>query len=679
MKILHFFLIIILGLAVYANSLQGEFLWDDEQLIEDNIYIKSPSYIRNIFTENIKAGAGRTTNFYRPLQMLTLMGDYALWKLDVRGYHLSNILLHILAALALYQLIYTLYNDRLVALFSSLFFTVHPIHTEVVSYISGRADSLAYIFVLFGLIFYVRYLSSEKVPLYILALSSYILALLSKENSLIFPLLILLYHYALQKRLKVKNFLPFLCLALLYVLLRVKGLSFVLSEQPKIGTLFQRLPGFFVAIVNYLRLLFLPFNLHMEYGYRQFYFHNPKAILGMLVLASLLVYAAKQRKTFPLASFSVFWFFLALLPSSNLYPINAYMSEHWLYLPSIGFFLILGKGLSLIYRTRELRTATVVSLAGLLGLYACLTVKQNNYWKKPITFYEETLKYAPDSPRMNSNLGNIYSELGRTEEAIALFKKTIAIDPSYAPAYNNLGNIYNALGKKQEAISLYQKTIAIDPDFVDTYNNLGVVYHSLNRNQEAIASYQKALELNPRHLGAYTNFALLYLGIGEKEEAISLFKKATEVAPGAATYGNLGHACKSIGRIEESIAAYRKATEFEPKDAVNYYNLGLLYSTVGKNEEAIALYKQAIKIDSNYAPAYNDLAIVYVMLGKYEEAVPLFERAVAIEPNAGAYNNLALACFHQKQYKLAIEYCDRAKELGFPVHPEFLRDLAPYR
>jgi len=148
-------LIIILGFAIYGNSLYGQFIWDDKYLIEKNITITNWSNLPRIFTEDIVSGAGRRSQSYRPFQMLTYMIDFSLWKSDVRGYHLTNVLLHILVALGIYGLIITIFKDNLLSLLTGIFFVVHPIHTEAVTYVSGRADSLA--FFVYGALLYLLY------------------------------------------------------------------------------------------------------------------------------------------------------------------------------------------------------------------------------------------------------------------------------------------------------------------------------------------------------------------------------------------------------------------------------------------------------------------------------------------------------------------------------------------
>ncbi|MDB4349807.1 tetratricopeptide repeat protein, partial [Omnitrophica bacterium] len=471
-------LIIILGLAIYANSLGGQFIWDDELLVRDNAYIRDWTNMRNIFTKDIGSGAGRAFKPYRPLQIFTYAIDYSLWGPGVRGYHLTNAILHILVALALYWFINTLYADRLISLFTSIFYLVHPVHVEAVSFISGRADPLAALFMLLCFIFYIKHIDSKRISLYLCMAASYILAVFSRESSLILPLLLLLYHYAFKKRINLKGFLSLVGIAILFILVRYNIFKCAVFPEAGTSTVLQRVPGFFAALTEYIRILFLPLNLHTGYGDRLFNLLNPKAIIGVIILAFLslyLFYAAGTKKRDPkdMIFFGVSWFLITLLPQSNLYYISAYMAEHWLYIPSIGFFLILARFLSRACRIEKLKVLTAVFIIGLLGFYSYLTIKQNDYWREPIAFYERTLRYAPDNPKLCINLGNLYRNTGRKEEAEFLFERAIEINPHDAIAHNNLGNIYSELGKNTAAIASYNKAIAIDPRYAKAHHSLG--------------------------------------------------------------------------------------------------------------------------------------------------------------------------------------------------------------
>ncbi len=518
-------LIIVAGAACYGNSLGGSFVWDDAALVTNNTCIRGWSNLPKIFTKDLGAGIAMKSSFYRPLQMLTYMMDYSLWGLNPAGYHLTNMLLHILCALCVWWLADVLFGDRALSALAALLFVVHPVHTEAVTYISGRADSLGLVFMLAAFVLYVKQLRSENTALFLLMTASYICALLSRENTLILPALVLVYHYAFRERLKARTFLALLAIALAYLIVRVTALRSFLLHASCPTTLAQRMPGFFVAVTNYVRLLFLPFHLHMDYGEKVFRLTDIRSIIGMALIALILLGAYMRRRD-RVISFSLLWFIVGLLPVSNLYPINAYMAEHWLYLPSIGFFLIVAKGVAVPGRIENARIGAALLAAGLATFYSYGTIRQNAYWREPIALYERTLKYAPESAAAYNNLGYEYYRNGRKEEGVALLKKAIELDPRNAAAYYNLGNAYYGSGKADVVMALYRKAVELNPHYADAYNNLGIGYYDSGDVPEAIASFEKAIEINPRFGKAYRNLAGVYYHEKQYDRAIRYCDKA---------------------------------------------------------------------------------------------------------------------------------------------------------
>ncbi len=486
--ILSAILIAALGFFTYANSISGQFLWDDNLLVKDNLYIRDWTHLPQIFTQSIGAGSGIKYYFYRPVQMLTYMMDYSLWKLDARGYHLTGILLHIFAALSVYFLSNTIFNDNLLSLFAAAFFVVHPVHTEAVAYIAGRADSLALLFMMLCFSFYFKRLSSGRSGPYVLMLVSYALALLSKANSLILPGLVLLYHHSYKVRMRGKDFFSLVGLSLVYLFLRTTVLkeSAPLDSYPT--ALWERIPGVFAALTNYIRLIFFPFDLHMGYGSPLFRWSDPKVISGMGIVSLFLFFLIKARNKSTPVFFSLSWFLAALLPVSNLYPINAYMAEHWLYLPSVGMFFLWGYGIIKLRQIKAARMPTVFLAIGLLVFYSWLTVKNNAYWRTPLVFFERLVKYAPNSARAHVELGLIYNSMGKENEAEAMLKKAIALKPDYAEAYNSLGAAYDQMGRTAEALAMFEKAVHIDPDYPRAYNNLAI-FHYYHQNYKLAIEY----------------------------------------------------------------------------------------------------------------------------------------------------------------------------------------------
>lgn len=674
-------LIIVAGFIVYSNSLNGKFIWDDYGLVKNNTHIKHWAGLTKVFKKDITAGYGSKSNFYRPLQMLTYMVDYSFWKLNVIGYHLSNILWHIMAALCIYWLINIIFKTEFISLITSITFVIHPVHTEVVSYISGRADSLAAVFTLLCLILYIKQAQSKTKSLYILMLLCCVLALLSRENSLILPALLLLYHYAFKQKFNLKELFSILSITFIYILLRLFILKALLINTAANITLFQRLPGFFVAVANYIRILVLPFNLHMEYGKKLFKTNDREAVLGALALFLLLIYAFKKRKQNRLIFFAILWFFITLLPASNLYPVNAYMAEHWLYLPSLGFFLIWAMLLNYLYRTKGFKILTLCLVTGALAFYSYLTIRQNGYWKDPIFFYERTLEFTPVSSKLYNNLAEEYNSIGKKEKAAVLLKRAIEISSKNTIAYNNLGAIYSNMGKKNEAVDLFKKAIEIEPKYMAAYNNLVRAYWAIGKKEEAITLCKKAIEIEPDYADIYYTLGDIYANIGQKEAAIKAYQNAAEANPVFTdAYNNLCNEYIGIGENEEAVKYCKKAIQIDSAFSQAYYNLGNAYANIGKLGESIKAYREAIVTDPHYVEAYNNLAAVYTDIGKVDEAIVLWNKTIEINPNfAEAHFNLAKFYFQRKQYDLAIKHCDIVIRLGYEVDPIFLELLKPYR
>lgn len=589
--------IIFAGALSYHNAVDAKFVWDDNVLVRDNVYIKSFRHIGKIFTKNIGEGVGMEGNSYRPLQMLTYMIGHALWRLDARGYHLINITLHISAAIGIFWLSLLVFKDRTLSLFTALLFVVHPIYTSAVTYISGAADPLAAVFIITSLVFYIRLDCKElnRKPAaagYIIVVISYILALLSRENSLVLPGILALYHYAFKRKINAGRFLPIAGIAVLYAVVR---LTFLKDTLPHAGssTVLSRLPGFFCAVTDYLRLLIAPLHLHMEYGNKLFSMFSFKCIAGIFLAVFLLAVAVKKRRN-SVIFFSITWFFVTLLPLSNIYPLNAYMAEHWLYLPAIGFFLIAAKGASYLVAINRAGKIAVIIFSIIAAAYAFLTIKQNNYWKTPIALYQHTLKYAPFSSRVYNNLGIAYQEAGDFDNALAAYSKAVKLNPKDAYIYNNAGLLYSSNKDYHKAISFYKKAVELDPGYAQGYYNLGNIYTYNGDYEKALAAYQQAVKNNADFGAAYCNLGIVYTYKQDNDKALLFLEKAVRI---------------------------------NPYDADAYYNLGNIYVSLNKETSALGAYKKAVKNRPQYAEAYNNLAVMHLRRKNFKLAGQNYKKA----------------------------------------------------
>jgi len=542
------FIIILAGLIVYFNTFDNDFIWDDDLLVIRNEYIRSFRHIIDIFLTDVHRFGNIRSNFYRPTQTLTYMIDYTFWKLNPHGYHITSALIHILNGALLYitffSIIYRLRSSqpskhiartRYLALATAVLWVVHPIHTQCVSYISGRADLLATTFILLTIYSYIT--ARKKYITFIF----FFFALISKETSLITPILLIGYdaicepqkRYALSNIKPKERYLPFLIMVVVFIILRCTVIKFPGAPfmEPKVD-LYSRFLTNVKAIMILLGLLCLPLYLSMTRNIPwEITVFDIKIFTSMVFLFLVIFYAVSQRKKDRLSAFGIMWFFTAYLPTMNIFPINANVSEHWMYIPSMGFFLII----SFLFLDRFLLTwntkinaALVIMLA---AFYGYLTIMRNVDWQNEITFYHKTLKDGSNSARVHYNLGNAYGLKDMYDEAEKHYRIALDLIPDYPEALSNLGLLYYRRGEVDEAIPLYERANGLKGDLVENHANLGLAYEKKGRYAEAEREFRRTLELNPNHSSALNGLGVILGYRGEYEKAAELFRKAFRSDP----------------------------------------------------------------------------------------------------------------------------------------------------
>lgn len=555
-------LLVFISIILFSNTFRNSFIWDDEHLIVDNRYIKGLKHIPFLFTTQYwNHHHPGMKGQYRPVRTVTFALDYYLWKSNPFGYHLSNLLLHILNVILIYFLIYRLVGIskseeglagrnldwfKLLnpAFLTALFFAAHPIHTESVTWIKNRSDLLSLLFFLLSFLLFIRYRLRKEIKTrilsYSLALFCFILALFSKEMALSLPLVLVLYALCFLPKKEysktITKILPFLAVAILYFVFKLTTLGMLISAEniPKIG-LYSNILVVLKTIGYYLKLLILPVNLNAER-----LLSIPKSFLEPAILSSaislslLLIIIIKTFKYAKIVTFAILWIFLTLLPASNILFLSGRpIAEQRLYIPSLGFCLLLGMGisklLSLELKSNIFRNLTALFSIFILTFYSTTLIKRNLDWRNSLSLWSKTAQASPDSVRAYNNLGLAYYAFNKNEEAIALFKKAIEINPDYADVYSNLALAYCAINKNEEAIALYKKAIEINPDYADAYNNLGLTYYAINKNEEAIALFKKAIEINPNYAVAYNNLSAVYFHNKQYKLAIEYCDRAREL------------------------------------------------------------------------------------------------------------------------------------------------------
>ncbi len=575
---MHAALVVGVVLVVYANALPNAFLWDDLFLVVGNPAIKRWDALPALFTSDLFPGA-IASGYYRPLQSLTYAVDYGLWGLAPAGFHLTNVLLHAATAVALAAVGVRVLGSAPAALAAALLFGVHPLHVEAVTYVAGRSDPLAALFVLLAMLGYLR---GDRRGL-VLSLGAFFLALLAREASLVLPFLLLVVDRAAPGRARrpVSALLPYAAVIGVYLAARAAAVGTSPTPAATAAVPFGlRMLTMAEVVVRYLGLVAAPHGLHMERAVAPVASPlDPTALAALGVLGALVVVAWRARARAWPVTLGVAWFLVALLPVANVVPLATFMAEHWLYVPLMGLALA-GGWSAVALPPASLRRPTLVVLALVIATLGALTMRRNLDWRDGRTLYESMLPLAPESLRVRVNLAQAYHEAGEVARARAAYEEVVRRWPNAR-------------------------------DTADALNNLGNLDRDAGRLAEALAAYDRALVLHPAHVAARNGRALALQALGRVDEAERELEAALAIDPGSATtHSNLGNLYFRRDDVARARDAYLAAVRLDPEHADAHNNLGSAYVRLGERALAEREYREALRLDPGSTGAARNLAIV---------------------------------------------------------------------
>jgi len=531
------FVLLLLFLAAvlaYANSLNVPLIYDDYVFISDNETIRTLGPLQKFLLSPAYAEYVASI-VYRPLTLFSFALNYAVGGLRPTGYHVVNLLLHTLNAFLVFFMLRRLGFRIEPSLSGSLIFAIHPVHTEAVTWISGRGNVL---FLFFFLVAYLLFLKIEDgsavggesvrstrrrtTILLSASLMAYGLALLSKEMAITLPVLLfghdLYYHRCRNFRWRVRRmwlYAPFVLVAVLYIMLRMHVLETV-GQRPFVGrTAYFLFLIMLRAFAVYLRLLFVPTGLSLSRNFvptASLFDMSVFPSFCLIVLVAIIGIAGFRRRRH--LSFAVFWFALMMLPVSNIIPIRAIVAERFLYGPSIGFCILVACWTEYLSRRGDLRKVlATTAITAIIFCHMLLSIGRNNDWRNPRLLWLKTTKTCPTSFTAFNNLGIAYLKLGRTSEAVEAFLRSVKLRDDQVEAHLNLGNSYNKIGRLDMAIIHYKAAFTCSypihkPD--KTHFLLADCLERSGRIQEAIEHYEAALRINPDHTRAQRRLGAIY-------------------------------------------------------------------------------------------------------------------------------------------------------------------------
>lgn len=528
--------LLLLGLIVYFNSFDNNFVFDDIALVVHNPLVKSLKLSPKIFTTDIFdsffMGLERESNrVYRPLQVLSYFIDYKIWGLSPMGFRLTNVILHFFDSLLVYYLILMLSGDIKFSLLASTLFLVHPIHTSAVSYIAGRADLLSCFFMLSSIILFLRFIERNSYAYYGLSLFLGICALFSRENAIFLFIFIALALFIQKAKFRHYRFvIPFILFDLLYLSLRFSLFSYSgLSLSMGFLSFPLRLVNFFNVTLRYLFILFLPLDLHLL---RTTPFITNlldiKAIPALLFFLSYLLILIRLRKN-RLIVFSMLWFLGGIIPVFiylDRYVLlnRAMMAESWIYLSSIGFFIIFA-----LFFNRLKKLGRIIIICFII-FYSLLTITNNVYWKDGAVLYERTLKYTPGQDPVRKKLINDYLFVGFYNKALAQIKIFAASNPASPQTDILWGNYYFFTDRTDLAIDKYNKAVSQEKDFF-VYYRLSSCYQRIQQLDLAIHFGLESLRINPFFAMNLIQLGDLYAEKKDLKEAKRYYQMAARFNP----------------------------------------------------------------------------------------------------------------------------------------------------
>jgi tetratricopeptide (TPR) repeat protein len=667
-------LIVLAGAAAYANSFSGPFIFDDLPSVPDNQSIR---HLATAFWPD--HGSGQTVEG-RPVLNLSFALNYAFGRTHVWGYHLTNVLIHLLAGLTLFGLVRRTLrlpslrqrfgpDASLLAGLIALLWTVHPLQTESVTYVIQRAESFMGLFFLFTFYAFVRSVDSTRPGLWrALCVVSFFLGIGTKEVIVAAPPLLLLYDWVFVSGSLAKAWRAhrgiFLVLASGLVFLatlivssggnRSGTIGLGIGVSPLAHALTQPL-----ALLTYLKLSVLPHPLVLDYGTiltRRSWELLPQA-LAVFVLVALTAVALKRS---PALGFIGAWFFVILAPTSLAPEATQVIVEHRMYLPLAGVVVLIVLGL---YRLLGRQSFPV--LLALAAVFGWLTSQRNKTYRTEERIWRDTITHCPDNERAHYNLGAVLFAEGRTAEAVAQYEEALRLRPDYPEAHSNLGSALFAEGRADEAIAQCEEALRLEPDYAEAHINLGGALFAEGRADEAIAQYEEAVRLKPNYAEAHDNLGIALKAEGRTDEAIAQCEEALRLKPDLAeAHKNLGDALDAGGRTDEAIAQYEEALRLNPDYAEAHNNLGIILSAAGRTAEAVAQDEEAVRLKPDYAEAHNNLGSDLSAEGRTADAIVQYEEAVRLKPDlAEAHNNLGGALGTEGRTAEAIAQYDEAVRL----------------
>ncbi len=602
------FFLAFLAIVLYINTLHHKYAFDDSVAITDNQFtlkgvagipeLLSKDFFAGIYGKGLELGGGR----YRPLSLITFAIEHQLAPGNASLSHLVNILLYALTAVVLFlTLLEILPGALLFSFIVSVIFTAHPVHTEVVANLKSRDEILCFLGLCLTLLWLFRFQRTGTKKFMIFSCLAYFLSLMSKENGITFLLILPLSLFCFANQTVKRSAIicvPLFASAFLYLGIRAAlGITGHAAPNPDImenpfvnAGFSDKMATIMHILGKYLGLLFLPHPLSCDYSYNEVPIQgwgNPKALISFILYASMGVYAVMKIKQKDIIAFGILLYLSSIFLVSNIvFNIGAPMGERFLFLPSLGFCIVIAE---LTMRALKLERKSAfrfiptlfIPLGIVLVGFSYKTVTRNPDWYDNLTLFGADVNNTPNSAKIHYYYGNNLLQRAMAEK-----------DPQ------------KKIPLLEDAKKHTRRSTIINPLFHHAHYNMGLIYQEANEPDSAIASYLRVLKLQPTHIMTQGALGSVYGKLKRDfDNAIKYLSKAVEYSPSDdKSWANLGIAYAEKREFNSAIAAFEKAMKLKPNDAGSYLNLGITYQNMGDAAKAKEFLEKAFAINPELRP-----------------------------------------------------------------------------
>jgi protein O-mannosyl-transferase len=675
-----FLVIFITSFVLYANTLFMSYALDDRLMITENQFTKKGiSGIKDILTTDSFVGFfGKQKNLvaggrYRPLSHISFALEYQLYGFNPFMGHLINMLLYAFACMLVYKILLMLFKNRqkkkwylTLPFIAAMLFAAHPLHTEVVANIKGRDEIMSLLGSFGALYFILKYIENSKLHNLLWASVLFFLALLSKENAITFLVLIPVTLYFFTKSSLKKGFIaiaPLVFCSLLFILIRYKVLGFLLGSTIEsellnnpflYATTSQKFATIFLTWGKYLILLLFPHPLTHDYYPKQIpiiEMGDMRAIIPILIYLAMIIYALYGFRKKDIIAYGILLFGITFSISSNvLFPIGTFMNERFMFIPLLGFTIIIAylltEKLPLFFSEEKHKIAMMLVGGALLLGYSVKTIARNPAWTDDYTLFTTDVKVSSNSAKCNVSAGGQTLEKAEKEkdqvvkakmvkDAIAFLQKGLKIHPSYTAGWLLMGKAMIDLENYSKSREYYETALKISPGQKDALNNWLYCAQMSNKNKdydEAITSYNKLITYNPNNKDLQFQLAGVYENKKQYDTVVAMMNALiAKDSQNAAAYSKLGEVYgKVFNQIDKSLEFLLKAYSISPSDASNLENIGIAYGIKGNFEKSLEFFAKALEVKPDNAQIYMNMSGTYMSLGNKAKAQECLEKAAKL-------------------------------------------------